>query len=651
MEKQLEKIFKDENQYMKYKLIIKNIAHTLLMYNENLKLIQEDNEKLIVLNNNKINNKNNEFNFFNIQIEKLKILFLKRNNSILVATFPKSSSTQFQRLLLIHIFIALINFKGDSISVMKKLNDYEQYNKDSYINLKTLYNENINLPTREINDLLELLIFEYYFLKIIIIHFSKVFNSIFKKEYLNLNQTRFKNLYIIDLGNSSIILDMREVQGEKGNKQKKYIKNKKLLEEILYHSKHMYETYIRENGMKFTTADSLFRFVKFECTSTFPRLLFIIKFIPVLKGIAVIHLYYQKKLSRSIENNPLEQELRYKEIDLLFGSYIRDNQNLEFKYGAPKKLQHIEKFFEEFFISNRNGFDIFYINNNSKKLKYVNYSIINIINKVPVSNNVNIEQLFTNINKKIEEDYIREENIKKEKEIFRKNNINEDTESNIDNSDEKNNNDSEENSTDNIFLLNKDNVFKEILNIEKYNINTNNNKNKKQISLIFNASFNKNSFLDENKKDNEYKNKSYRKIIKKIGSNINIEEPHENSERKNLLRREISFNNKSKFSKFDNFSMISEIKTKERFEIKASNSSKNNIKEDIKENSINNSSNENDIKLFEILDFTNTNKNSNKNNNENDNYIIQKEYIEDELNIKNTDSKNLISKSENDSNN
>ena len=97
--------------------------------------------------------------------------------------------------------------------------------------------------------------------------------------------------------------------------------------------------------------------------------------------------------------------------------------------------------------------------------------------------------------------------------------------------------------------------------------------------------------------------------------------------------------------------MISEIKTKEKFEIKASNSSKNNIKEDIKENSINNSSNENDIKLFEILDFTNTNKNSNKNNNENDNYIIQKEYIDDELNIKNTDSKNLISKSENDSNN
>ena len=121
-----------------------------------------------------------------------------------------------------------------------------------------------------------------------------------------------------------------------------------------------------------------------------------------------------------------------------------------------------------------------------------------------------------------------------------------------------------------------------------------------------------------------------------------MEEPNENSERKNLLRREISLNNRSKFSKFDNFSMISEVKIKERFEIKASNTSKNNIKKDIKENSIINSSNEKDIKLSELLDITNTNKKSNKNNTENDNYIVQKEYTDNELNINNTDSKNLI---------
>ena len=68
----------------------------------------------------------------------------------------------------------------------------------------------------------------------------------------------------------------------------------------------MLNSYVSKNGMKYTTTNSIFRFVKFECTSTFPRLLFIIKFIPVLKGITVIHLYYQKngqKLYESKNNN------------------------------------------------------------------------------------------------------------------------------------------------------------------------------------------------------------------------------------------------------------------------------------------------------------------------------------------------------------
>ena len=347
----------------------------------------------------------NEFIFKNFQFEKCKILFLIRNNLILVGTFPMTSSTQFQRLLLIHLFLALINFKGDSISAMKKINNYEIYDKENFINLKGFYNKKLNISNKEINDILELLIFEYYFLKIIIIHFTKVFHEIFKKEYLNLNQTRFKNLYILDLGTSSIILDMLKMQGNKGDSHnKKYINNKNLFDEILYHSKNLFNSYINENGMKYVTTDLIFRFVKFECTSTFPRLLFIIKFIPVLKGIAVIHLYYQKKLSRNLENNPLDQELKYREIDLLFGSYIRENQNLEFKYGAPKKLQHVEKFFEDFFITSRSGYDIFRINVNNK-FKYVNYNIINIINSVPVSNNVNIEQIFIDINKRLENEY------------------------------------------------------------------------------------------------------------------------------------------------------------------------------------------------------------------------------------------------------
>ena len=604
----------------------------------------------------------NEFVFKDFQFEKCKILFLIRNNLILAGTFPMTSSTQFQRLLLIHLFLALINFKGDSISAMKKINNYEIYDKENFINLKGFYKKKLNISNKEINDILELLIFEYYFLKIIIIHFTKVFHEIFKKEYLNLNQTRFKNLYILDLGTSSIILDMLKIQGNKGdNHNKKYINNKHLFDEILYHSKNLFNSYINENGMKYVTTDLIFRFVKFECTSTFPRLLFIIKFIPVLKGIAVIHLYYQKKLSRNLENNPLDQELRYKEIDLLFGSYIRDNQNLEFKYGAPKKLQHVEKFFEDFFITSRSGYDIFRINVNNK-FKYVNYNIINIINSVPVSNNVNIEQIFIDINKRLENEYNSEQ--KKSKE-----NLNDDE----DDKDEEGTEDN--NSVDKVFILNKEEIYNEILGLKnkknnkdnkdskdnkdiKIKIENNINKGiknsinifkKKKSTNIFADSVSKSYIIEEDKKEENYKiNKSFmKKIENRINSNISIDNliySEESTERRYLIKKGKDLSSEKVMSQFDDISKISEVKSKEKFKYKVIGIKNNRFKDRL--NNLYNESNDDnkEYKLSDLLDFTNINqKNNNKNQEKNDiNNNDEEEFKDNKLDNTENESKKVM---------
>ena len=63
------------------------------------------------------------------------------------------------------------------------------------------------------------------FLKALIIHFTKVFYEIFKKEDLNLKQTKLKNLYMVDISSSEVILDMVKLQGIKsGQKNKKFYK-------------------------------------------------------------------------------------------------------------------------------------------------------------------------------------------------------------------------------------------------------------------------------------------------------------------------------------------------------------------------------------------------------------------------------------------
>ena len=600
--------------------------------------------------NKSTNNNNNEFIFKNIQNDKIKILFLIINNIILVGTFPKSSSIEFQRLLLIHIFVALINFKGDFQSIIKRINECEKYDKNNFINLRLFYKKNINLTIKEKDNILEILIFEYYFLKPIILHFSKVFNEMFKKEDLNLKSTKLKNLYILDINSSSVILDMSKIQGEKNNKKnKKYYILKTLFEEIIYHSKHLYNDYIKENEMKYNSVGSDFRFVKFECTSTYPRLLFIIKFIPILKGIAIIHIYAQKKLSRNNENNiQSEQGINCKEVDLLFGSFIKNNPNFEFKYGAPKKLDYIQKFFEEFYITGRSGFNIFHLTNLDKKYKYVNYSIINIINNFEFKI-YDVDKIFNEINKKLEENYEKEQkeknNIKSEESESIKYNI-------TDGNDIK--------KLDKLFTLSEENIYKEIIN--KKNII--NNKNKKNIN-------NKNIIIKDNNNSEKTENNNKNKVINltnitnnnnNIDNNLKINEYiNTNSERKNLINNEKTMslynskdnnkNNKSisKNIKYDQFSMISEVKMDENFEIKVINikekeKEKDDNKDETKEKkSYNSLLNEKELKLNEILDLISSNKKINSYIKENSK--IQDDFKENELTKKDINSSKLSKKS------
>ena len=677
LEKQVEIIFPDKIQYNNYKLLIKNIAYTLLkkslINNKPKNQIQENNDILnininINTNNNKLNSSSeNDFIFQSIQTDKIKILFLIKNSIILVGTFPKTSSTQFQRLLLIHIFIALINFKGDFLQLIKKLNENnDEYDKYNFINLKSFYNKtDSNISSKDSNDILETLIFENYFLKVLIINFSKIFNELFKKEDLNLKQTKFRNLYILEINSLSVILDMCKLQAEKSSKKnKKFYKLENLFEEIIYHSKNLYNEYIRENEMKYSSNNLDFRFVKFECTSTYPRLLFIIKFIPILKGIAVVHIYSQKKLSRNNDNNmQSEQGLNCKEVDLLFGSFIRDNPNFEFKYGAPKKLEHIEKFLEEFFVTGRNGLGIFRITNSFKKYAYVNYDIINIINSFQISNNDNIDQIFNDINKKIEEDYEKEKNKKKLKNDNESDSINEKSD---DSSDSKNLN--------KLLLLNKDNFYKYYYYTPNKGGDDNiNNKNKKKIIIIHNDIAKKEEKIEEIKLINTNTNSN----IDNLEKNININEliNNNNSERKNLIRNEndnktlslytsnnnINNNNNykinksiSKNSKNDNFSMVSEVKKNEKFELvkvlniknvqnkEDKDREKEENKEDTKEKLSSNSSvNEKELKLNELLDLITTSNKKIKQYIKENNKIQEEDFEENELTKKDINSSKI----------
>ena len=545
LEKQIEILFTDSKEYNEYKLKIKNIAYLFYLYQQKIKEKPKSKKRDTIYINQIDNNTDNGFPFNSVETALYKILILIKNEFILVGTFPKTCSRQFQRLLLTHIFIGLNNFKGDINNISKKLNELQTYDPNNFIHIKSFYNDKTKLTTRESNDILEILIFDNIFLKTLIIHFTKAFYEVFKKEDLNLKQTKLKNLYIIDLLTLDIMLDMNKIQGIKAKQRnKKFYKCKKLFEEIIYQSKTMYNNYIKEYNWRYTSADSDYRFVKFECTSTYPRLLFIIRFVPILKGLAIIHVYSQNKLSRNNDTNiQMEQGINCKEVDFIFGSFMKGNKNFEFKYGAPKKLEYVEKFMEEFFLTGRSSLNIFRVNNQNKKYKYVNYDIINIINSFQITKSMGVDEIFDNFLNKLKQEYEKDKKEKKENEY---NN----SENNYKDSDDEN----DSKKIDKIFCLNKESFYNVLLNIKPVE-----NKKNKEIRSINMTS------------DNILKNNNIEENLN-INNLVNI-----NSERINLVEektisllddKDKMIKNSNIDQKFENTSIISEVKLKEKFEIK-----------------------------------------------------------------------------------
>ena len=586
LEKQIEILFSKTEEYNNYKLKIKRIGHLFYQYQQKINEKEKNKKGDIIYINQVDNNSDNDYIFNSIETAIYKILILIKKEFILIGTFSKTCSRQYQQLLLTHIFIGMNNFKGDIGTISKKLSEIENYNDNNFIHIKSFYHNKERLNMKESNDILEILIFENIFLKTLIVHYQNVFYQVFKKEDLNLKQTKLKNLYIIDLNNAKILLDMNKIQGIKRKHQnKKFYKYDKLFEEILYQSKTMYNNYIKEFNFRFSNADSDFRFVKFECTSTYPRLLFIIRFVPVLKGLAIIHVYCQKKLSRNNDNNiQMEQGINCKEVDFIFGSFIRGNRNFEFKYGAPKKLEYIEKFMEEFFLTGRSGLNIFRINNQNKKYKYVNYDIIKIINSFQITKNMGVEEIFQNYLNTLKQQYEKDSKAKKEKKQ-------ENDENNLNNSDD----DSDDNKKiDKLFSLNKETFYKVLLNIKLEEKKPQPNKQNKSINIITDSLLNNNTNIEQNIN---------------INNLVNI-----NSERQNLIDgKAISFlenNDKNRETRFENVSKISEVKTREKLEIKIVNISitrQEENKEATNDKISNYSKIDNEKNLNEILELISSN--------------------------------------------
>ena len=319
------------------------------------------------------NNLNTEilFNQFYINNEKIFIIKVEKSNLIIISIFNKESKNSIIKIFLLHFIISYLNFIKE-ISELIIINN-RTFNSSNDVIKNKIFENFLFLPLKE--------------------HFQKICLKILQRKNTLQSNFKYKDFYVIELENPKILFSLSSMINK--NKIEKVSNLGSLWKELLYHLTNLKHSYKEKFSNKFESSDYQDYFVKLEYTSTYPRLIFFIKFIPILKGIALIHIYSQNKLSRSENENKT-----YKEFEIIYGNDVnKESNHIEYRFNEPKIHKEIEMFFIEFYICSNSSFDLFYYP--KQDLKYFNFDFLMVIKNVLIeeqnnNNNNNDLNFFFN---------------------------------------------------------------------------------------------------------------------------------------------------------------------------------------------------------------------------------------------------------------
>ena len=286
---------------------------------------------------------------------------------IAVGVFSKGTKSSIIRFYLLNMIISFINYIGDK-------NDFFNSYQNKEINSIEKIN-NINL-----NTFLHSKIYDTFLSIPIQIYFSKIIEKIFKKRVLYIKDIYYKNYYLVDLSNNKIILSSDNFN----NKDKfnifeyKIFRNRKIKKELLFYCHELKNNYIKNNNMIFNEFEYQKYFIKLEYKATYPRRTFIIKLLPILNGICIIHEYIQLKYS-TFEKG-IEKKEPYKEKIIIYGFNSNDKKDINNLFKNEHYiLKQLHFFLIESLFCNNSSIQYFFILSKKPKI-YFSEEILQIIN-------------------------------------------------------------------------------------------------------------------------------------------------------------------------------------------------------------------------------------------------------------------------------
>ena len=292
-------------------------------------------------------------NIYFLNERKIMTVNITNSNIIALAVFSNRTKSKLVYFFLLKITMAFLNY-------MKMHNCNTSYNVHS-------------------------IIYETLLLPPIKKHFSLAIREIFRRYTLYINNIGYKNYYLVDLTSDEIILSLESLYDHNTNDEiEMKIPNKFIWNEILYHSHILKKDYYKKNKNIFEIENLQDFYAKLEIKATYPRLTYIIKFLPLLGGMVLIHEYTQTKMSRIDGDNQ-----SYKEFDYEYGYQFDEEGNFltkneEFLLKEPEVLIHIHFFIIECLLCNLDNIG-FFVFSKIQKI-YFSDEIIKLINKTIYSN-------------------------------------------------------------------------------------------------------------------------------------------------------------------------------------------------------------------------------------------------------------------------
>ena len=333
---------------------------------------------------------------------KISIINIPITNLIALGIFSQETKSSIIRIFLLNMIISFINYTGEKMDFFKskKNNEINTINKMNDLNFKNylyskIYDTFLSIPIQ--------------------MHFSHIIKKIFKRNNLYIKDIFYKNYYLIDLYNDKTVLSL-ETLHDKNNEKDPVLKTsdqKHLWEELIHHCHNLKNDYIKKNNMTFNGIDYQNFFVKVEYKATYPRRNYIIKFLPLLNGMCIIHEYIQLKISTFEAND----KRKYNEKNIIYGYDAYDNifRNSDNRYFENEHflLKQVHHFIIESLFCSNTSISYFFILTRKPKIYFseeilviIDREVNNYLKENKNNNSSNTNEMINRIINTLYEEYI-----------------------------------------------------------------------------------------------------------------------------------------------------------------------------------------------------------------------------------------------------